>query len=94
MPEESKVVYQSKDGKKQKIFDALEWIAAMPACALLVCRPNGTGRHADRCSHVPNKGEQMVRYGACPPLAELLQQRVQTTTKCPYRLLRFSDPVL
>jgi len=43
MPEESKVVYQSKDGKEEKIFDALEWIAAM-------------------CSHVPNKGEQMVRY--------------------------------
>ena len=28
---------------KGKVFDALEWIAAM-------------------CSHVPNKGEQMVRY--------------------------------
>ena len=23
--EESKVLYQSKDGKKEKIFDALEW---------------------------------------------------------------------
>ena len=42
-PEDSKVVYQSKDGKEEKIFDALEWLAAM-------------------CSHVPNKGEQMVRY--------------------------------
>ena len=41
IPEKSEVVYQSKEGKKQKIFDALEWIAAM-------------------CSHVPNKGEQMV----------------------------------
>jgi hypothetical protein len=29
IPEESKVVYQSKDGKEEKIFDALEWIAAM-----------------------------------------------------------------
>jgi len=29
--------------KGEKIFDALEWLAAM-------------------CSHVPNKGEQMVRY--------------------------------
>jgi hypothetical protein len=27
--EESKIVYQSKDGKKTKIFDALEWLAAM-----------------------------------------------------------------
>jgi hypothetical protein len=42
-PEESKVIYKSKDGKKEKTFDALEWLAAM-------------------CSHVPNKGEQMVRY--------------------------------
>jgi len=46
IPEESKVVYQSKDGKDEKIFDALEWIAAM-------------------ASHVPNKGEQMVRYYGC-----------------------------
>ena len=43
LPEESKVVYQSKDGKEEKVFDALEWLAAM-------------------CSHVPNKGQQMVRY--------------------------------
>jgi len=41
VPEESKVIYQSKDGKQEKLFDALEWLAAM-------------------CSHVPNKGEQMV----------------------------------
>jgi hypothetical protein len=39
----SKDVYQSKDAKQTKIFDALEWLAAM-------------------CSHVPNRGEQMVRY--------------------------------
>ena len=43
IPEDSKVVYRSKDGKEEKVFDALEWLAAM-------------------CSHVPNKGEQMVRY--------------------------------
>ncbi len=42
-PEDLKVVYRSKDDKEEKIFDALEWLAAM-------------------CSHVPNKGEQMVRY--------------------------------
>jgi hypothetical protein len=35
--------YRSKGGKNQKVFDALEWLAAM-------------------CSHIPNKGEQMVRY--------------------------------
>ena len=27
--EESKVIYQSKDGKEEKAFDALEWLAAM-----------------------------------------------------------------
>ena len=43
IPEESKVIYQSKDGKDERAFDSLEWLAAM-------------------CSHVPNKGEQMVRY--------------------------------
>ena len=31
--EESKVLYQSKDAKQSKNFDALEWLAAMPACA-------------------------------------------------------------
>jgi len=41
--ETSQVEYRSKDGKETKVFDALEWLAAM-------------------CSHVPNKGEQMVRY--------------------------------
>jgi len=41
--EDSKVLYQSKDAKQSKTFDALEWLAAM-------------------CSHVPNRGEQMVRY--------------------------------
>ena len=29
IPEESKVNYQSKDGKEEKVFDALEWLAAM-----------------------------------------------------------------
>ena len=42
-PEESKVIYQSKDGKDQRTFEPLEWLAAM-------------------CSHIPNRGEQMVRY--------------------------------
>jgi len=51
VPEESKVIYPSKacprvssgNGKEEKAFDALEWLAAM-------------------CSHIPNRGEQMVRY--------------------------------
>jgi hypothetical protein len=41
--EVAEVFYRSKGGTKVKVFDALEWLAAM-------------------CSHVPNKGEQMVRY--------------------------------
>jgi len=41
--EDGIVVYRSKDGAAQEVFDALEWLAAM-------------------CSHVPDKGEQMVRY--------------------------------
>jgi len=28
-PEESKVIYESKDGKEEKIFDALDWLVAM-----------------------------------------------------------------
>jgi endonuclease III len=53
IPEQSKVLYQSKDGKQQKVFDVLEWLAAMLAAA----KPCEDG-----ASHVPNKGEQMVRY--------------------------------
>jgi hypothetical protein len=41
--ESHRVVYQSKDGKDERVYDALEWMAAL-------------------CSHVPNRGEQMVRY--------------------------------
>jgi hypothetical protein len=48
---EATVIYKAKsipggrsgDGKDQKVFPALEWLAAM-------------------CSHIPNRGEQMVRY--------------------------------
>lgn len=29
LPEPSKVVYRAKDGTEEKIFDALEWLAAM-----------------------------------------------------------------
>jgi hypothetical protein len=44
--EDGIVVYRSKDGAEQKVFDALEWLV-----------PTLWG-----CSHVPDKGEQMVRY--------------------------------
>lgn len=32
VPEESKVIYKSKDGKKEKTYDALEWLEAMCSC--------------------------------------------------------------
>lgn len=28
-PEEYKVIYRSKDGKEERVFEALEWLAAM-----------------------------------------------------------------
>jgi hypothetical protein len=43
LDQEATVVYTAKDGKSNKVFPALEWLAAM-------------------CSHIPNRGEQMVRY--------------------------------
>ncbi|MBW1668186.1 MAG: transposase, partial [Deltaproteobacteria bacterium] len=43
LPREAQVIYESRDAKRTKTFEALEWLAAM-------------------CSHVANKGEQMVRY--------------------------------
>jgi len=39
----AKVIYDSKDGKTTKTFDALDWLAQL-------------------VTHIPNKGEQMVRY--------------------------------
>jgi hypothetical protein len=41
--EAGSVIYQSKDGCNTRVFEAMEWLAAM-------------------ASHIPNKGEQMVRY--------------------------------
>src|SRR4030067_2138736 len=29
LPEESKVIYESKDGKEEKIFESLKWLATM-----------------------------------------------------------------
>lgn len=47
------IAYRSKDGSQTKVFDVLEWLAAMPGSA----KPCEDG-----CSHVPNRGEQMARY--------------------------------
>ena len=53
VPEKSRVIYKSKDGKGEKIFDALEWSRQKTA---------GCQHSLAMCSHVPNKGEHMVRY--------------------------------
>ena len=42
--EESKVVYQSKDGKSEKVFDALEWLGwrpCVPMCSIRASRWSG-----------------------------------------------------
>ena len=64
VPEEGQVLYQSKDGKQQKVFDALEWLAAM-------------------CSHVPNKGEQMVRYYGYSNKSRGMRKKVGTDDEVP-----------
>jgi hypothetical protein len=40
---QAKVIYNSKDGRGSKTFEALDWLAQL-------------------VTHIPNKGEQMVRY--------------------------------
>ena len=49
---ESRIIYRSKDKRQEKVLDALDWLAAMPACA----------SHADRTSHIPDQREQRIRY--------------------------------
>ena len=66
--ETGQVGYRSKDGTETKLFDALEWLAAM-------------------CSHVPGKGEQMVRYyGHYSNKARGLRKKAQADDQIPYIL--------
>jgi hypothetical protein len=63
--ETGQVGYRSKDGTETKLFDALEWLAAM-------------------CSHVPNKGEQMVRYyGYYSNVARGKRKKIDADDKIP-----------
>jgi hypothetical protein len=63
--ESCQVEYQSKDGAQTKVFDALEWLAAM-------------------CSHVPGKGEQMVRYyGYYSNVSRGKRKKAQTDNQLP-----------
>jgi hypothetical protein len=50
---QAKVIYRSKDGRTSKTFEALDW-----------SRPRAAGcKHSlQLVTHIPNKGEQMVRY--------------------------------
>ena len=62
------MAYKSKDGKETRVFDALEWLAAM-------------------CFHVPNKGEQMVRYyGHYSNVSRGRRKKAQTDDQTPYIL--------
>jgi len=66
--ESGQVVYKSKAGKETRLFDALEWLAAM-------------------CSHVPGKGEQMVRYyGYYSNVSRGRRKKAQTDDQIPYIL--------
>jgi hypothetical protein len=81
IPEESKVAYQSKDGKEEKVFDAIEWLAAMcshvPNKGEQPVESPSAVRHVDELMSSrsePNglQVERRVRCGVYPPLADLL----------------------
>jgi hypothetical protein len=40
LPEESKVIYESKDAQKEKVFDALEWSCPVKYLMLIVKKIN------------------------------------------------------
>ncbi len=67
--EESKVVYQSKDGKEEKIFDALEWIAAM--CSHVPSKDEQMVRYYGYLSNVSRgKRKKNARDGLIPSILE------------------------
>ena len=83
--ESGQVEYRSKacsrprsgNGKQTKVFDALEWIAAML----------GVRAMRRRCSHVPNKGEQMVRYyGHYSNVSRGCRKKARVDDQIPYIL--------
>lgn len=59
IPEESKVIYQFKDGKQEKVFHALEWFAAM------CCQPQHMGVMPSLSHPVVEEG--FVHYVASRP---------------------------
>jgi len=82
--ENGKVEDRSKDGNETKVFDALEWVAAMS----IVAKPCEDG-----CSHVPNKGEQTARYyGYYSNVAHGKRKRPAKTVRFPVSLSRCQCP--
>jgi hypothetical protein len=69
LPEESKVVYQSKNGKEEKVYDALEWLAAM--CSHV---PNKGEQMAPYYGHYSNvargKRKKLDQDGLIPSILE------------------------
>ena len=61
---------KSKDGRQQKAFDALEWLAAMS-------------------SHIPDTGEQMVRYYGY--YSNVCRGRRQKEDQCIFRTIPATD---
>ena len=73
--ETGQVEYRSKDGKETRVFDALEWPRQKAA---------GCKHSLAMCSHVPNKGEQMVRYyGYYSNVARGKRKKADTDDKIP-----------
>jgi len=50
---QAKVIYRSKNGRTSKTFEALDWSRRRAA---------GCKHSLQLVTHIPNKGEQMVRY--------------------------------
>ncbi len=76
IPEESRVIYQSKNGKEEKVFDALEWPRQQAGCKhSRLCLPVRvrTQTGALMCPTKESPADiSGIRYGACQPLAEIL----------------------
>lgn len=96
IPQESKVIYQSKDGKEEKAFDALEWLAAMcshppalPDQLPMLMELRSDGDKLIRVSNtgqpwragVPNKGEQTRLPCPIEPFFRILDKRISDDRK-------------
>jgi hypothetical protein len=63
--EESRVLYQSKDGKEEKIGEALEWLAAM--CSHVPHKEEQMVRYYGDCSNVSRDGSVELNDDAWIP---------------------------